>query len=129
MASRQAISIGFPNPNYVSETGSRDAILPGEYLAQTVTGVIPPPPQQQKPWQRPDFFAEDEPSDLWLRRQHSLAASPTPPPPVQKPWLRHEFPEPEPDEGLALVRRHNTKGGVPPPPPSTRLRPYLLINV
>src|SRR5712691_9154921 len=35
MASRQAINVGFPNPNFVSETGSRDAILPGVYQVET----------------------------------------------------------------------------------------------
>jgi hypothetical protein len=129
MASRQAISIGFPNPNYVSETASRDTILPGEYLAQTAGGPIPPPPSTQKPWHHVARTTEDdEEFDFWLRRRRGIAA-PFIPLAATKPWQRHEFPEPEPDEGLALVRRHNTTGGVPPPPPSTRLRPYLLINV
>jgi hypothetical protein len=37
MASRQAIIVGFPSPNFVSETASRDAILPGTYLVETAS--------------------------------------------------------------------------------------------
>jgi hypothetical protein len=94
-------------------------------ILRTPEGITAP----QRPWQRHEFV-EEEPSELlWLRRHNCIGRPPAPPPTPQKPWQRHEFPEPEPDEGLALVRRHNTTGGVPPPPPSTRLRPYLLINV
>lgn len=32
---RQAINVGFPNPNFVSETGTRQAILPGVYLSES----------------------------------------------------------------------------------------------
>jgi len=34
---RQAINVGFPNPNYVNETGTREAILPSVYLNETVS--------------------------------------------------------------------------------------------
>lgn len=37
--SREAISVGFPGPNYVVETDNRSAILPGAYLAET---ALPP---------------------------------------------------------------------------------------
>ena len=33
---RQAITVGFPSPNYVAATGVRSAILPGAYVVELV---------------------------------------------------------------------------------------------
>jgi hypothetical protein len=48
--SRAAINVGFPGPNYVIETGSRSAILPGVYLAETGTPPAPPAPPAIADW-------------------------------------------------------------------------------
>ncbi len=40
MATRQAINVGLPNPNFIAETDTRAAILPGVFQAETVAADI-----------------------------------------------------------------------------------------
>jgi hypothetical protein len=39
MTVRSAISVGFPSPNFVAELGKRDAVLPGEFIAENGQAV------------------------------------------------------------------------------------------
>src|SRR6516165_9931836 len=63
---RQAITVGFPSPNFVVATAARDAILPGTYVVEETIppptpAPLPPPPALQKPWHHMARFEEEEP--------------------------------------------------------------------
>lgn len=47
---RQAILPGFPNPNYLNETGTRQAILPGIYVNETVATTTITPDSYAQAW-------------------------------------------------------------------------------
>lgn len=76
---RQAIAVGFPSPVYISETGTRQAILPGEFLSETTSGgSLPGAPNQALAFSRFLPAEElDEPGLFPPRRAAVAVAQPS----------------------------------------------------
>jgi hypothetical protein len=98
---RQAITVGFPGINFVCETGTSDAILPGTYLCETISGgASPVPPGQAKKHHvlaemERSYFNEDEFFPGFSKRVFTIV-----PLPVQVIKPAHHiarYEEPEPD--------------------------------
>ena len=124
---RQAITVGFPSPNYVAQTSTRDAILPGTYVAETSGATPPPPPPAtQRPWHLVVRTEESEAEYFPPRRPVAIAPTPAPPH-QQKPWHHHLLHDEDEAIEVLVLRQHSYRAT--PPPPGNKLRPYLSINV
>jgi hypothetical protein len=117
----QAITVGFPAPNYVCNTGTRQAILPGTYLNETQPALPVPPGQAKKHHVLAEMeraaFIEEEPFALFNKRVFTVVPLPVP---HIKPYHHvARIEEPEPD--WAPLIRGAAQGPLPTPP---RQRPW-----
>src|SRR6266550_662096 len=113
---RQAIDVGFPNPNFVAETSTRQAILPGSFVAET---SLISPAAAAIPFARRFLDCVDEIGEWWPNRRFGPIPATSPIaaiPFARRLWIGE-------DEGSDWhPNRH--LGHVPVPPAPATQRPH-----